>query len=145
MSCKFIHPIGAYINGAVWAYVLPQPGSGGGLDVGAPTLLLGQTPSLLWLSCLALLGKSPCHTWVFLYCPMHLCGREHIALIALLLSVWTVMWGRHHVTPTLPRLMATIGQHPWRGVCSHSLLLLSVIKENQPVRRWWCTNAWRRC
>ena len=48
---------------------------------------------------------------------------------------WNCDEGRDCVTPTPLELMVPIGQHPGRSVCSHSLLLLSVIKENQPIRR----------
>ena len=38
-----------------------------------------------------------------------------------------------HVTPIPPELSAPIGQHPQRSACSHSLLLLSVIREGELV------------
>ena len=99
--------------------------SGGRLGAGTSTLLPGWTPSLLWQSCLALLGEMPYHAWVFLHHPMHLGWRGFwygSDSIISHLELWK--GGRDCVTPIPPGLMAPIGQHLWRSVCSCSFLWL---------------------
>ena len=41
--------------------------------------------------------------------------------------------GRDHVTPMPPESSTPKGQHPQRSACSHSLLLLPVIREEELV------------